>query len=45
MSWQLRYTRQAQKDASKLAAAGLKETGASPAGHPGKQPVHIAAAF
>ena len=25
MSWQLVYTKQAQKDAKKLAAAGLKE--------------------
>lgn len=26
MSWQLVYTKQAQKDAEKLASAGLKET-------------------
>ena len=26
MSWRLVYTKQAQKDAAKLAAAGLKET-------------------
>ncbi|MBI2425625.1 MAG: Txe/YoeB family addiction module toxin [Candidatus Hydrogenedentes bacterium] len=25
MKWQLRYTKQAQKDATKLAAAGLKQ--------------------